>query len=97
MPMPPRVNDYGLWKVDEVSVEYISDNWVQFRCEHNVINGSREIKNVTYSLLDRLRGVDFDKKVETELEKFIFMLQQRNEKILRLRRKTISLKAKMNV
>lgn len=93
MPHPIPSDKWGLWDIEGISVRYISDTWVQFSCEHKVVNGDREIKNVTYTLFDRIRGLDFDSKVEAELRKFVTMLKERNAKIKRLREKTEKVKS----
>lgn len=88
MKLPPIPKNWGLWDIDNIRVRYITDDWVQFSCEHKVVNGETEIKNVEYTLLDRIKGIDFDQKVERELDRFIEKMRQRNETILRLREKS---------
>jgi hypothetical protein len=87
LPPPAAPKNWGLWDIDNIRVRYISDTWVQFSCEHKIINGETEIVNVGYTLLDRIRGIGFDQKVKSELIKFIDKMQQRNKKILQLREK----------
>ncbi|QOS99847.1 hypothetical protein JNUCC42_03510 [Brevibacterium sp. JNUCC-42] len=58
------------------------------RGSKKVANGPTEYRNVQRTLLDRITtGRSFDEKVESELLQFISMLKQRNEAILRLRKK----------
>lgn len=93
MKLPPPPRNLGLWDIDGMSVKYLETKWVQFSCEHKVTNGEREIRNVTYTLLDWIRKVDFDAKVEAELQKFIAKMKARNDKILQLRKKTAKAKS----
>lgn len=81
------IESMGLWEVDKIRIRYISDDWVQFSCEQKVCNGPTEYRNVQRTLIDRFKGRSFEEKVETELQQFVAMLRQRNEVILRLRRK----------
>lgn len=81
------IESMGLWEVDKIRINYISDHWVQFSCEKKVCNGPTMIRNVQYTIRDRIKDRSFDEKVETELQQFVSMLKQRNEEILRLRRK----------
>ncbi|UED73245.1 hypothetical protein [Brevibacillus sp. DP1.3A] len=77
----------GFWEVDKIRIRYITDTWVQFSCEKKVVNGPTEYLNVQYTLIDRIKGRSFDVKVESELQQFVSMLKQRNEEIIRLRKK----------
>ncbi|TPG74009.1 hypothetical protein EEL32_25470 [Brevibacillus laterosporus] len=81
------INSRGLWEVDKVHIRYLTDGWVQFSCAKKIVNGPTEYRNVQRTLLDRINGRSFDEKVESELLQFISMLKQRNEAILRLRKK----------
>jgi len=81
----------GLWDVENIKVRYIDDNLVQFSCEHKVLNGETETRIIGYTLLDRIRGVDFDSKVRRELAKFIAEMESRNDKIRSLREKNAKL------
>ncbi|WP_164685059.1 hypothetical protein [Brevibacillus reuszeri] len=87
------IESMGLWEVDKLQIRYISDSWVQFSCEKKVCNGPTEYLNVQHTLIDRIKGRSFDEKVETELKEFVSMLKQRNEEILRLRRKEEQLRS----
>lgn len=81
------IDSMGLWEVEKVQVRYISDTWAQFSCEKKVCNGPTEIRNVQYTLLDRIKGISFDEKVESEFHQFIALLNRRNDEIRRLRGK----------
>lgn len=88
--MQPKIkpwDDWGLWDVDGIKVRYISRNWVQFFCKHRVVNGETAHVNVYHTLLDRLRGIDFDDKVKEELAKFKNKYLKKNQEILALREK----------
>ncbi|UED72137.1 hypothetical protein [Brevibacillus sp. HD3.3A] len=81
------IESMGLWEVDKIRINYISDRWVQFSCEKKVCNGPTMIRNVKHTIRDWIKERSFDEKVETELQQFVSMLKQRNEEIIRLRRK----------
>lgn len=85
------IENMGLWEIENIEVRYLSDDWVQFRCEKKVCNGPVEIRNVRHTWFDRLMGVSFDEKVETELRAFIATMKQRNTSILQLRKKEESM------
>jgi hypothetical protein len=86
---PPIYPNWGLWEVEQIQAKYISPTWVQFSCRRLVVNGEREIRNVMYTIFDRIRGVDFDEKVRDELQAFIRKMQVRNKRILELREKDL--------
>jgi len=81
------LDSIGLWEVDKIRIRYISDDWVQFKCDKKVCNGPSEVRNVFRTIWDRISRRSFDQKVETELKQFVSMLKKRNEEILRMRRK----------
>lgn len=95
MNTPPKISPikyWGLWDIPSIHVYYHSDNFAQFSCQHRVTNGNREIVNVHYTFIDRMRGINFTDKVRRRLESFKREMQERNEKIIRLRGKSESMR-----
>ncbi|GBF73074.1 hypothetical protein PA598K_01359 [Paenibacillus sp. 598K] len=84
--LPPACA-WGLWEVWNIKMKYLSEGWFQLRCQHHVVNGETEVRNVYYTPLDRILGIDFDRKVLRETRKFIAKMESRNERILRLKAK----------
>lgn len=90
----PVVKGWGFWDIENLHLKYISDRWVQVSCEHKVINGGREIINIYHTFIDKMRGIDFENKVDLKLNAFIEKMKERNETISRLRLKTNELRSK---
>lgn len=86
-PKRPHFPNWGLWDVDNLRISYLSDTRVRFSCAHLVINGERDIKDVCYTLLDKLRGKDFQVKVAAELLVYRDKMILRNEVIKQRRKK----------
>lgn len=85
---PPFLQNRGLWDIENMSVRYITETWMQLSCEQLIVNGPREIKNIQLTIIDKLRGVNFDEKAKIGAKKFVSKMEARNAEILLLRQKS---------
>ncbi|MFX3635435.1 MAG: hypothetical protein ACE3L7_04050 [Candidatus Pristimantibacillus sp.] len=88
MQKPTFFNHFGLWDVENITIEYISKSWVQITCSHLVTNGEHTVKNIHFTIIDRLKGVNFDSKVSHEIKRFAKKMEKRNSHILDLRERS---------
>ncbi len=89
------MDNWGLWDLENIRVDYLSDTWVQVSCKHLVVNGDIKIKNIRLNFFDKVRGVNFEEKVKREFISFVLKINKQNEKIIRLRK--LSQKAEESV